>query len=317
MEEYQRLTREQRPPPSDNSSGGFSGPVGLRGRVSQVKNASADQQAVIDLLTAISVADGGKKEVWGAPPLAGPSGQCPRFLAEAIWEFQDFWRSKGVFRNIDGVVDPGGNTYKHMIGLARRGGGGRAIPVDPPNKEAEGLLGTLAGLLRPRPSNLTIGGAVIGITNKASAGMLSFQLLTGTLSIRDSSWPGPPRSLSIKGVGGSWGKSISPSSNLSTLGNQIHVGPGKPQQLGIHELAGKCLLVNAWSGRVGHGTTAIIFNIGPQISLRYLDEGGIHVSGGQLLRDATHSCSGFTIVASSISGTGGSISMIEGLVKVA
>ena len=314
--EYQRQTREQRPPSSPTTGEALSGPVGLRGKVSQVKNANADQQAVIDLLTAISSADGGKKEVWGAPPLAGPTGQCPRFLADAIWEFQDFWRSRGVFHNIDGVVDPGGNTYKQMINLARHGGGGRVIPIDPPNK-GDGLLSALIGMLSPRRSNLTIADVQIGIAHSATAGMLNFEVVAGNIGVSDATWPGPPRRVTIRGVGASWGKQISSSAIAPAVDRQIHVGPGNRQQLGVHDLAGKCLLVNAFSGKAGYSTTTIFFNIGPQLSLKNLNNDYAMESPIRVLRDATHSCSGFATVASSFTGGGGSVSLIEGLARAA
>jgi len=69
---------------------------------------------VITLLSEIPLLYGGKKEAWPAPPLAGPYGFCPKILADAIWDFQSFWKRTGVFKNIDGVVDPGGNTLKQL-----------------------------------------------------------------------------------------------------------------------------------------------------------------------------------------------------------
>ena len=113
--EYQ--TREQRRHASESTyirQDGLSGPVGLRGRVANVANRFEDQQKVIALLSQIYISDGGMKEQWAVPPLAGPSGSCPRFLADAIWTFQTVWKSRGMFRNIDGVVDPGGNTLRKM-----------------------------------------------------------------------------------------------------------------------------------------------------------------------------------------------------------
>jgi hypothetical protein len=40
---------------------------------------------------------------------------------DAIWDFQVFWKAKGVFRNIDAVVDPNKNTLKKLNELAPSG----------------------------------------------------------------------------------------------------------------------------------------------------------------------------------------------------
>jgi hypothetical protein len=97
------------------------GPVGLRGRRENVLNLGGDQGAVIDLLSAIGLSNGGREEPWSkgsdpwlGRPVPGDDGDCPAALADAIWVFQDHWRARGVFRAIDGVVDPGGNTLKKM-----------------------------------------------------------------------------------------------------------------------------------------------------------------------------------------------------------
>jgi hypothetical protein len=80
-----------------------------------VKNLSDDQEYVISLLSQISRASGGKQEVWGTvAPLAGPNGNCAPALADAIWDFQEFWKAQGVFRVIDGVADPRGRTIRQM-----------------------------------------------------------------------------------------------------------------------------------------------------------------------------------------------------------
>lgn len=96
----------------------LSGPVGVRGRIQNTKNSADDQRKVIDLLAAIPSMYGGKKDAWPAPPLAGASGSCPKFLCDAIWDFQSFWKRSGVFHNIDGVVDPDGNTLRQLNALA-------------------------------------------------------------------------------------------------------------------------------------------------------------------------------------------------------
>ena len=91
--EYERQSREDRPQPRPIQIGewtGISGPVGLRGRVANVKNSNEDQQKVITLLSEIPFVYGGKKEEWEVPPLAGPDGVCPQVLAFAIWDFQSW-----------------------------------------------------------------------------------------------------------------------------------------------------------------------------------------------------------------------------------
>lgn len=113
----------------------LTGPVGLRGRVSNVTNLNADQQKVIQLLATIPFAYGGKQDVWPVPPLAGASGVCPKALADAIWDFQSHWKLAGLFKNIDGVVDPGGNTIKQLnfiaAGLNGKGNLPSPVPVPP------------------------------------------------------------------------------------------------------------------------------------------------------------------------------------------
>ena len=116
--EYERQGREQEPQLDVSNQFhiwvSLSGPVGLRGRVSNVMNNSDDQQKEISLLSQIPSFFGGKKEDWEVPPLAGAHGACPKFLADAIWDFQSWWKRVGIFHNIDGVVDPGGNTLRQL-----------------------------------------------------------------------------------------------------------------------------------------------------------------------------------------------------------
>jgi len=117
--EYERQSREQRQQANTvyiPTALGLSGPVGTSPS-RRVMNSNADQRLVIELLAGISALDGGKREEWRILPLAGPAGQCSPLLAEAIWKFQSFWKTKGVFRNIDGVVDPGGNTIRKLTEL--------------------------------------------------------------------------------------------------------------------------------------------------------------------------------------------------------
>jgi hypothetical protein len=107
----------------------LDGPVGIRFRVQNVSNFSRDQAKIIELLKQIEPSDGGKKGVWSGALLVGADGTCPPFLADAIWDFQSHWKSKGVFRHIDGVVDPGMNTLKKLNELTP-GSGGVVIPAE-------------------------------------------------------------------------------------------------------------------------------------------------------------------------------------------
>lgn len=107
----------------------ISGPVGLRHRKQNVTNKAVDQATIIGLLAVIPESQGGKGTAWATPPIAGGDGSCPPALANAIWEFQDFWKKKGVFHNIDGVVDPGMNTLKKLNELS---GGGPPPPSPTP-----------------------------------------------------------------------------------------------------------------------------------------------------------------------------------------
>ena len=115
--EYERQSREDRQQAHLIQVGtwiGLAGPVGLRGRIANVRNSNDDQQKVITLLSEIPSVQGGKKDDWEVPPLAGPDGVCPQVLAFAIWDFQSWWKRFGIFKNIDGVVDPGGNTLTYL-----------------------------------------------------------------------------------------------------------------------------------------------------------------------------------------------------------
>ncbi|MEJ1158224.1 hypothetical protein [Prosthecomicrobium sp. N25] len=97
-------------------------PVGLRDRKTPVRNMQADQAKVLGLLAEIPEDKGGFRARWIAlgpmRPQAGADGAIPRDVAEAIWQFQLFWKNRGVFKVIDGVVDPDGNTLKKMNELA-------------------------------------------------------------------------------------------------------------------------------------------------------------------------------------------------------
>jgi hypothetical protein len=106
----------------------LDGPVGLRFRKQNVKNNASDQDKIIGLLAKIPKAQGGKKEEWRVPPLSGANGSCPGFVSDAIWDFQQHWKTKGHFQHIDGVVDPDKNTLAQLTLLAA----GVTPPKPPP-----------------------------------------------------------------------------------------------------------------------------------------------------------------------------------------
>ncbi len=113
----------------EQAGGGLQGPVGLRNRVQQVRNTQRDQKLVAGLLAALPVSRGGKQGVWYAPPLSGPAGICTAALANAIWDFQQFWKSNGLFDHIDGVIDPNQHSWRTLISLAK------GQPVTPPGED--------------------------------------------------------------------------------------------------------------------------------------------------------------------------------------
>lgn len=96
----------------------ITAPVGMRHRVTNVTNLTADQAIIIKLLVTISAAQGGQRENWGVPPLPGPDGSCIQILAEAIWDFQEFWNKEGLLSVVDGVVDPDKRTLEVMNDMA-------------------------------------------------------------------------------------------------------------------------------------------------------------------------------------------------------
>jgi len=116
----------------------LSGPVGLRWRTQNVANKDSDQQKVIRLLATISKDNGGKSPDWNTIPLSGGDGQCPKLLSDAIWDFQSFWKKKGVFHLIDGVVDRGMHTWQKLNQLAL--GGSLVNPSVQPQNDPPKLI---------------------------------------------------------------------------------------------------------------------------------------------------------------------------------
>lgn len=119
----------------------LDGPVGVVRpgswwRTQRVTNHARDQARVYQLLASIPVAQGGKQGVWSGPLLTGPDGSCAPLLADAIWDFQRHWKEvRRVFKNIDGVVDPGGNTLRKLNELAGEPVLPPAPPIPPPPPE--------------------------------------------------------------------------------------------------------------------------------------------------------------------------------------
>lgn len=106
----------------------LNGPVGLRNRQLPVQNLRGDQKTVSELLARIPTAQGGKRESWGRGiPALAADGACSPNLANAIWEFQNCWLRRGVFRSIDGVVDPGKHSLQVMNKLAQGGSVGAEV----------------------------------------------------------------------------------------------------------------------------------------------------------------------------------------------
>lgn len=101
-------------------------------------NSSANQQVIINLLAKIPSDQGGMADVWSSPPQPGPDGMCPAELGDAIYGFQQFWKANGTFKNIDGVVDPGGNTLRVMNSCVigdeiKSSGSNGLLPSNTPN----------------------------------------------------------------------------------------------------------------------------------------------------------------------------------------
>jgi len=130
--------------------------VGNLPRSIPIKNLSADQIKIANLLAAIPTAEGGRQEVWTINPLVGPDGDCPPLILQAIFDFQSFWKAKGVFHYIDGVVDPLGNTLELMNELADLSSGGFTMP--PPEGQLDPMAcwaASLAWMTKANPNVTT------------------------------------------------------------------------------------------------------------------------------------------------------------------
>jgi hypothetical protein len=134
----------------------LDGPVGLRFRTQNVTNNTSDQEKVVRLLAAIPGSQGGMKETWGELlPLWGPDGHCAQDLADAIWNFQSFWKAQGVFHNIDGVVDRGMHTLAQMNQL---------VSAAPSTPQFPGTLKVLVQFTAMAVSNAQSAGTQAGAT---------------------------------------------------------------------------------------------------------------------------------------------------------
>ncbi len=102
--------------------------VGNLPRSIPIKNLSADQTKIANLLAAIPAGEGGLKEVLFAPLLAGVDGNCPGTILKAILAFQSLQKAKGDLFIVDGVVDPLGKTLALMNELADLSPGGFTLP---------------------------------------------------------------------------------------------------------------------------------------------------------------------------------------------
>jgi len=122
----------------------LSGGVGIR-RITGTglpdpTNAFEDQTKVVGLLRAIPASLGGMQEVWSnaaTAPTVSLNNQCPQDLADAIFAFQTFWRDRGVFHRIDGVVDPGQHTLAVLNDLATRGASAGGLSSIPPEGQID------------------------------------------------------------------------------------------------------------------------------------------------------------------------------------
>ena len=248
MYEFERQTREARqhaeqdaPGPSAN----LRGPVGLRGRTANVANYTDDQSTIISLLFQIPQSDGGKGGVWVAEPLAGPNGQISKMVAEAIWEFQDFWLKKGVFHHIDGVVDPGGNTLKQLLKLST-GRRGHLLPENDPRKYRLPNLYFFELYISPTQWDL-----------------VSLNSRVGMLDLRDRLGKVPSFPIAMRSGGPGANNFIPIEGELPKvpyLGSAVHQGPrAQSDYLSLSQLMGPGLLIRVHTS--GIINQLVLFNV--------------------------------------------------------
>lgn len=336
--EYERQSREARQHANTAGDPGrgrsISAPVGLRGRTTTVTNSSTDQETIIGLLASIPSTQGGKAEEWGVPPLPGPSGQCSKLLADAIWGFQDHWKKAGLFRHIDGVVDPGGNTLKQMNKLAASSGRSLVIPIDPRPNKGPNFLQALSSKVKGRPTNWEIFGSasislsadIVGVPAAITGGQMK---LTNVLN------PGSVVPLLIGGMGISlgpipFGVEVAPSDLPSIGTTKILAGPRTTSPtLQIEDLVGPCVILGISAGMsrgmdgnarpvdyIGGNVTAIMFNTGSNSSNASLISSIANTSNAAgpaaMLLNAFNSCKAFGCVAGRFVGLSVGLTVLQG-----
>src|SRR6476661_4371465 len=84
----------------------------------KIDNLASDQEKLINLLKKIPASSGGKKEAFANTAFVLSNGTCDSKLAEAIYDFQQYWKARGFFQNIDGVADPRAHTIDRLNELA-------------------------------------------------------------------------------------------------------------------------------------------------------------------------------------------------------
>jgi hypothetical protein len=118
-----------------------------------------NQQVIIRLLARIPSSQGGMSDDWSSHPTPGADGICAPALADAIWKFQQHWKANGTFKNIDGVVDPGGNTLRVMntliMGADVRNAGGASGQLPPGATNLTNLVQAIRSAC-PVPSKWTL-----------------------------------------------------------------------------------------------------------------------------------------------------------------
>ena len=329
--EYERASRNDRGlagAPAVQQVKTIGGPVGVRNRTVQVANYVEDQLTVIGLLAEIPPSRGGKQGIWDVPPLAGGHGQCPRVLADAIWDFQEHWRKAGVFRFPDGVVDPAGNTLKQLNLLAPSGGGGgRAIPIDPkpkPPGPRTGFPWDLLAKLKPRFTNWKIDG-----TASISMSFGPIGGAAGRMKLANKLNPGSSVPLGLAGFGLSFGPSqipggleIAPAS-FPSWGSPVHAGPrARSQELPLDDLLGNCLLLGMSLGAgatadysMGGNATVVMFNVGSNRPLSSLPHDVTQLMFGStngFIMDSFNTCMGWATTVGQFAGFSVGVSLVGG-----
>lgn len=292
-------------------------------------NAPKDQTVIIGLLAGISPANGGPATQL-PPPTAG--GRADPQLVNAILNFQLRMVSNGLMprSKSDGRVDPNGTTLGLMNKFANfNGNGGPSPNVLPspspgptppaaPQQKGPGFLQSLFAKMTPRPTNLKIAG-----TGTVAVSITEFGAIFGSISIQDTLRQDAPVSFRMIGVGLSlgpvpFGVEIAPSS-FPSKSSQIQAGPRTTTTtLGLSDLTGPgpALLIGASGSFTGAGgnSTAILFNIGANRSLKTLPADILNLTSGvatSFLSDAFNSCRAWGVTTGVFAGASVGVSLIE------